>query len=197
MQTLIASLSPKLKATALFVFCYVIGFTMWALVSGNIEFLFYTGVVVAFFLLLIIKQQKLQLSDTVLLGLAIWGLLHMAGGNVMVAGDVLYNFWIIPPHWFKYDQLVHAFGFGVTTLVGWELLRPFLTTSFNKVTVGILLAMIGLGAGGLNEIIEFIITVVVPETNVGGYINTALDLVFNLIGATIVAVYIMRTYDKK
>ena len=46
------------------------------------------------------------------------------------------------------------------------------------------------GLGALNEIIEFIVTVFVPENNVGGYVNTALDLVFNLIGAVIAAVWI-------
>lgn len=43
--------------------------------------------------------------------------------------------------------------------------------------------MAGLGVGALNEIIEFFATVVVPETGVGGYENTALDLVADLIGA--------------
>ena len=43
--------------------------------------------------------------------------------------------------------------------------------------------MIGLGFGGLNEIIEFGATVISPNTGVGGYVNTALDLVADLIGA--------------
>ena len=39
-----------------------------------------------------------------------------------------------------------------------------------------------------NEIIEFIAVLTVPETGVGGYENTMLDLVFNLIGG-ILAVF--------
>lgn len=35
----------------------------------------------------------------------------------------------------------------------------------------------------MNEIVEFSATVLVPDTNVGGYENTAIDLVANLLGA--------------
>ena len=36
-----------------------------------------------------------------------------------------------------------------------------------------------------DEIIEFIAVLSVPDTNVGGYYNTALDLCFNALGAVI------------
>ena len=42
-----------------------------------------------------------------------------------------------------------------------------------------------MGFGGLNEVIEFFLTLTLPETNIGGYINTGWDLVSNLVGATI------------
>jgi len=35
----------------------------------------------------------------------------------------------------------------------------------------------------VNEIIEFAAVLMFPQTNVGGYVNTALDLVFNAGGA--------------
>jgi hypothetical protein len=49
----------------------------------------------------------------------------------------------------------------------------------------LLAVMAACGFGAINEIIEFIATVISPQTNVGGYINTSLDLCFNLIGAVI------------
>ena len=55
----------------------------------------------------------------------------------------------------------------------------------------VLVAAAGLGFGALNEIIEFAATLLVPETNVGGYRNTGWDLVSNLVGAT-VAVTLIR-----
>ena len=45
-------------------------------------------------------------------------------------------------------------------------------------------ALCGVGLGALNEVVEFIATRI-AETNVGGYVNTGMDLVYNTIGATI------------
>jgi hypothetical protein len=42
-----------------------------------------------------------------------------------------------------------------------------------------------MGLGAVNEIIEFAAVLGLPDTNVGGYLNTGLDLVFNAIGAII------------
>jgi len=53
-----------------------------------------------------------------------------------------------------------------------------------------LCALAALGCGALNEVVEFIATLTIPETNVGGYINTGWDLVANTIGAVIAAVMI-------
>ena len=40
-----------------------------------------------------------------------------------------------------------------------------------------------MGLGSLNEIIEFAAVLSFENTNVGGYVNTALDLCFNTLGA--------------
>ena len=72
---------------------------------------------------------------------------------------------------------MYAFGFGVTTLVCWEGLRSLLIDAgrpdpqpgLGSLT---LCAAAAMGFGALNEVVEFIATLLVPETNVGGYINT-------------------------
>lgn len=46
-----------------------------------------------------------------------------------------------------------------------------------------LIALMGCGFGAINEIVEFLAVVALPETGVGGYANTLLDLVFNFVGA--------------
>ena len=52
-------------------------------------------------------------------------------------------------------------------------------------------ALVGPGGfGAINEVIEFVATLALPETNVGGYINTGWDLVANLVGATAAALII-------
>jgi hypothetical protein len=106
---------------------------------------------------------------------------------------VLYSLWLIPDL-LKYDHVVHAYGFGVTTLACWEGLCAILTAQRNQAmssepvpTLGMLTlcGAASMGFGGLNEVIEFFLTLTLPETNIGGYINTGWDLVSNLAGATV------------
>lgn len=107
--------------------------------------------------------------------------------------SVLYNLWLIPD-FLKYDHAVHAFGFGVTTWVCWQGLRSVLQATGNSVTptfgLMVLAWACGLGFGAANEVIEFIAVLLVPNTNVGGYINTGWDLIANLTGATVAATLI-------
>jgi hypothetical protein len=106
----------------------------------------------------------------------------------MGTNRVLYSLWLVPDR-LKYDHVVHAYGFGVTTWVCWQGLRAALGGRHQRVrpTPGLMLlcAAAGLGFGALNEVIEFAATLLVPETNVGGYLNTGWDLVANLFGATV------------
>jgi hypothetical protein len=53
-----------------------------------------------------------------------------------------------------------------------------------------------MGFGALNEVIEFIAVLTIPHTNVGGYINTGWDLVFNLLGALTAAAAIRWHYAR-
>jgi hypothetical protein len=64
-------------------------------------------------------------------------------------------------------------------------------------TLGLLTlcAAAGMGFGALNEVVEFIATLTMPETNVGGYQNTGWDLVANLAGS-IVAVLLIRARNR-
>jgi hypothetical protein len=125
----------------------------------------------------------------------------MAGGLVAVPeawpinGDirVLYSLWLIPER-LKYDQVVHAYGFGVTTWVCWQGLRAAIRHRGGdaRPTFGlmVLAATAGMGFGALNEVVEFAATLLVPETNVGGYLNTGWDLVANATGSTLAALAI-------
>ena len=73
-------------------------------------------------------------------------------------------------------------------------MKNMMTKSLNKLffAISIVVVLAGLGAGALNEIIEFFITVMLQNTGVGGYENTALDLVFNLLGAIGAMIYIRK-----
>jgi uncharacterized membrane protein YjdF len=162
----------------------------------NYEFLMYIGIIILIFILILSTNKKVDYPNFVLWGLSIWGLLHMLGGGLIINNAVLYAKVLIPivgePYnILRYDQLVHIIGFGVATLLMFSLLKPFLKFPIKKWSaISTLTIMAGLGIGALNEIIEFTATVIIPQTGVGGFINTSLDLVSDLIGAILVMIYI-------
>ncbi len=152
----------------------------------------YIGVIVFFGIVILLTNKKVNYSNFLLWGLTLWAFLHMSGGGIIVNGDILYKLILVPitETIFKYDQFVHILGFGVATLLMYHLIKPLLKPRQRWVSLSIIVVMAGLGVGALNEIIEFTLTVLVPETNVGGYLNTSLDLVADLIGALIALVII-------
>ncbi|MCW9054831.1 MAG: DUF2238 domain-containing protein [Candidatus Pacebacteria bacterium] len=169
---------------------YIAAFGLYYVSIKNYEFLWYVAVLVFFFTLILTTLSKSNFNQFILWCLSIWGLLHMAGGGIPVGDSVLYAYQVLPLFngtgdfvLIKFDQLVHVFGFFVTTLVAFHLLRPYLNNKTRWSVVYALLVLIGMGAGSLNEIVEFIAVVIFSETGVGGYANTLLDLVSNTIGA--------------
>ena len=153
-------------------------------------------VILFFFALILSTNKKINYPNSVLWGLTLWGILHMAGGSVPVAGGRLYELILIPISetyaFFRYDQFVHIIGFGVATFVAWILLKPHLKEKIiGWKSLRIAVCMAGLGFGALNEIIEFFATMIIPQTGVGGYINTSMDLVADFVGA-IIAVFWIR-----
>lgn len=184
-------------AVALFTVLYVVAFTAWFLIRGNYEFVVY---VLTMLILITLVGRSLRSAEyplPMLWALSGWGLLHMAGGGVPVGESVLYSAQIIPitpvngeMTLLKYDQIVHAYGFGVTAWVLWHLMRRHYPVLEGTATIYVYPALAAMGLGAVNEIIEFIAVLSVPETNVGGYLNTALDLVFNAGGAVIAMVIV-------
>ena len=194
--------SRKQVATiALVTVAYVLIASVFAIANGNREFIFYIVVMVVLMSAVYGMHVKVGLSAAILWCLSGWGLLHMAGGLVPVPdgwptnnGSVLYNLWLIPDL-IKYDQVVHAFGFGITTWLCWQGLSSAIGEIRGepvRPTFGLLVLCTagGMGFGAFNEVVEFIATLTIPNTNVGGYNNTGWDLVANLIGSAIAAVLI-------
>ena len=169
---------------------YVPAFTVIALRNLNFEFVLYVGVILIVAAWVVWKQRSVRFDLPILWGLTIWGLLHMAGGNIRVGDDILYGLQLIPVV-LRYDQLVHAFGFGTATLVCHHLLKPYLRDGIDRWrALSILIVLMGSGLGAINEIIEFIAVKTLPETNVGGYDNTLWDLIFNLIGGLLAVAWL-------
>ncbi len=181
--------------TLIFTLIYLLIFLFVFVGRRNYEFIAYVGVIAVFFVLILLTNKKVNYPDFVLWGLSIWGLMHMLGGGILFNGTTrLYELILIPLSKsypiFRYDQLVHILGFGVATLVMWVLLKPKLKPLNSWVAISIVVIMAGLGVGAFNEIMEFTATVLVPETGVGGYVNTSLDLVSDLLGGVLAMVYL-------
>ena len=180
----------------LFSLIYVIGFTAYYMSIRNFEFLWYVAVLVFFFSLIFLTIRKSNFDLPILWGLSIWGLLHMAGGGIKIGDGVLYGVQLLPIVTngdftiFKFDQAVHIFGFFVATLVVYHLLKPYLAPNTNWKVIYFVIIAAGTGLGALNEMVEFVAVILLPETGVGGYANTSLDLISNLIGASLAAVFI-------
>ena len=196
-------LTGGVKLVLAFTLAYLAAAVIGALTTGNAEFIIYIGIMAVLIGVIGFVHYRVDLTLATLWALTAWGAAHMAGGLVPVPeswpinGDihVLYSLWLIPER-LKYDQVVHAYGFGVTTWVCWQGLRSVLVQYAPvRPTYGlmVLCAAGGMGFGALNEVIEFTATLLVPETNVGGYVNTGWDLVSNLTGTTIAATLIVLT----
>ena len=175
----------------LFNLAYIIGFAIYFVLIRNYEFLFYTGILVLLFVLVWSTLRKTKFSYTLLWSLSLWGLMHMAGGGVRIGGEVLYALQLIPIwvtenfYILRFDQFVHAYLYFVMVFVIYHLLKDKIKPSLNRWVFYIALLAIGMGIGSGNEIAEFSTVLLFERTGVGGYYNTALDLVFNSLGALI------------
>jgi len=173
--------------------CFTLGYLLAAGVAalrvGNSEFLFYIATMLVIIAAVVWAHWRIGFHPLTLWLLSLWGLAHMAGGLVPVGDSVLYNQWLWPGL-LRYDHAVHAYGFGTATWVLWQGLVALGVDP--RPRFGALLpAMAGaMGFGALNEVVEFAATLALPETNVGGYVNTGWDLVANLAGCVIAALLI-------
>jgi putative membrane protein len=127
----------------------------------------------------------------------------MAGGGVYINGVRLYDIILIPLSQtypiLRYDQVVHTFGFAAATLTMFDLLRPMLIpmkSGQHLIALSIVVIMAGLGVGAFNEIVEALVAATIPQSGVGGYVNTALDLIADLLGAVLAFAFIKWRYLK-
>lgn len=194
---------PGLISVLTFTGLYMAAAIAAALASGNREFFIYIGVMLVLIPSIYAVHRKHPLTAPLLWAFSVWGLLHMAGGLLPIPQNwpregphaVLYSWWLVP-RYLKYDQITHAYGLGITSWVCWHLLKHSLRSpdgSPVRPTPGIMILCVaaGMGFGAFNEVVEFLTTRILSDTNVGGYVNTGWDLVSNLIGS-LIAVLIIR-----
>lgn len=165
---------------------YVAGWTVYGFVADRPGTIPYLLTMVVLFAVLVALEARIRFSGTVLWIFCAWGFAHMAGGLVPVGDGVLYNAALGVPL-LRYDRAVHAVGFGTAAIACWQGLCAALgTTPEVGIGVGALVALMGMGVGAVNEVVEFWASHTFAA-NVGGYQNTGWDLVANLVGSVVAA----------
>jgi len=194
---------PDPKPVLAFTGLYVVALAVIGRDAGGTQLGMYLGLMALLVPVFYGIHRRHPLNTPLLCCFSVWGLLHMAGGLLESPdgwcrdGDFpfLYSWWLWPGR-LRYDQMVHAYGFGITTWLCWHLLKSVMRAPGGgalRPSSGLLglCVVAGIGFGALNETVEFITTRLLPETGIGSYENTGWDLVANLFGA-IVAVLGIR-----
>jgi len=168
----------------------LVGFGAYGLAAGSSLTVSYLVIVGAGALVVGVVDRRAGFSRVALVGLAAWGAGHLAGGIVELDGErILYN--ALLPGRIHLDNVVHFVGFGAAGLACWEALTRR-RWSLSAVGTWFGVWLLAMGVGALNEVIEFGITHVQAETQIGGYQNTGRDLVANMLGGALAGVIAAR-----
>lgn len=182
MRALLAAHRPL----AVFFVAYYVGLLLYGVATGATQTVFYAVFVGGGALLTARLYPRARFLPVVLWGLALWGLAHMIGGLVEVGGVLVYERSLGGGE-LRFDKVVHFFGFGFATLAAYQLLRRTVGSTAPARSVAVTAAFVGLGVGAINETIEFLITLLPGDSNVGGFSNTGWDLVANAFGVATAA----------
>ena len=173
----------------IFTMLYIAAAAVYFYMTGVKEFTLYLAVLLGLVAFVIWTLPRTKLPTWALWCLSVLGLLHALGGGVIVNGDVLYNLVLIPildngvngiTIW-RFDQLVHPYGTAIAAIITYFFIAR--AAKLPRIWMVVIAALAAMGLGALNEVIEFITKLTIPNTEVGGYSNTAIDLCANAIGA--------------
>jgi len=188
-----ASSVRRHPVVAAVVVTYLVALGGFGLAAGSQLAVPYVVIVAVAFVGLAVADERFRFSGVVLVGLTLWGLGHLVGGIVELDdGRIFYN--VVFARWFHFDNIVHFVGFGTAGLACWEALRAgwLGSTDVGPVATVAFVALLGCGVGAVNEVVEFAFTLVVADSQVGGYQNTGRDLVANLLGGLLAGGYAVR-----
>lgn len=170
---------------------YLLIGAVYFLQSLNFEFIVYVVVLLGIFAGIMSIQSRVHFPTWLLWLLSFWGLMHVLGGSFPTSDGVLFAYRIYPFvdlggefYILKYDQFVHLYLYGVVAVMSYHLIRYKLLPKGQNTLVFLLAVMASVGVSGMNEIMEFFISLTV-QNGVGGYVNTMLDMCFNFTGAVV------------
>lgn len=173
--------------------------TLLTIIFQNYEFLIYAISVVVLIVILYKTDQYFKFKQPALWLFNIWLILHILGGLASYQGVRFYDLILLnlvdePYQILKYDQLVHFYCYVVISILMWSVVQKIIKKNASSVVVCVVTILAASSIGAINEIIEFLAVVVLDTDGVGGYFNTVIDLVANLLGAITGTLYM---YAKK
>lgn len=184
------------KTVELFTLGYIFLFSLIAVSRGNYEFLFYTTYMVVMVWGIARYHATLHISELVVGLISLFGLLHLLGGTVYLGDIRLYDmaFFGGPLH---FDNLVHTCGGMLAAAVSYNVLHIHFDKSVrhHHLVESFILVTLASGIGAYNELIELCAVVFLDAgVEIGDYMNNAVDLVFNFIGAALCTILIFYLY---
>ena len=192
-------MKKDLKWLVSIVLLVLFGFLIKAFSVGNFEFVGYWIVLVSLFLIVVKVSDKFKIPTWSIALFSVWSVAHMAGGLLRVNGGRLYDYIFVnilgdPFFILKYDQVIHTYCYFAISILVYFILRTYIKKKDAALITFSVLSALGIGL--LNEVIEFGMVVFLGAAEaVGDYYNTALDLVFNLIGA-VIGPFFARKFSK-
>jgi uncharacterized membrane protein YjdF len=181
---------------------FLVVFLGYFVLIGNAEFAGYGLIAAALFFGLVWADKYYEFPVVVLWLVAIWVIMHMCGGGVYIGDVKLYDFMLLDIFdgggefvILKFDQFVHFYCYVAISAVVYFMLKRHMKKK-QDVALIVFSILAAVGVGLLNEVIEFAMVVFADAGEaVGGYYNTALDLVFNLIGGIAGAIVAWKWLD--
>ena len=175
--------------------------TLFTLILQNYEFLLYAITVIILIVILYQTDQYFKFNKLGLWLFNIWLVLHILGGLASYKGIRFYDLILLdlvgdPYYILKYDQFVHFYCYIVIAMLMWSVIHSIVKQNISNKVACIVTILAASSLGALNEIIEFLAFVMLGTEGVGGYINTAIDLVANLLGAIVGTLYMNSKKDK-
>ncbi len=197
-------MKKSLKLPTITTYTFLAILLIYFIVKANYEFTGYTVVAALIYYIVLKVDKKYDFPPSAIWFFAAWIAMHLLGGSVYISGTRLYDIVLINLFngggefmILKYDQFVHAYCYFAISILMYFVLKKHMKSNQGAALVTFtVLSSIGIGL--LNEVVEFAMVIFVDAADaVGGYYNTALDLVFNLIGALIGSVYAYRIINGK
>ncbi len=193
-----------LKLPTILISLFLAGLLAYFIKAGNYEFLIYIVIAGLLYLAILLLDKKYKFPVISVWLFAIWIVGHMLGGAVYLGGTRLYDLMIIMLYngggemmILKYDQVMHIYSFLVIGTIIYHILKNHFKKDQASAII-ILTILATLGVSLLNEVVEFATVLFANGAEgVGGYYNTALDMVFNVVGATLGAFFYKGFLDKK